>query len=596
MDQGVIRALKAHYRSKAAQMYITAIENNRRIPNISILVAMDMLVAAWDKVTQGTINNCFRATGISHQSQESALSDDDDDPFMTLAEEINNLRERAPELAPENVTAGIVVKCDDGAATFEADPLTDEDILAEFNHSADLNEEEEEELDEDEIVIVDEPPKPPTQCELRHAIGVLNTFSFFADDTHLDNLRKKSKRSCYPGWKAVGSTCLRFFGDTRRTWDGARAYCRPLGGDLALPKISEPFSTALPKLLKLLTNVETDFYVGFHRSRPSVGAEKWIWNDGETVDRQQFKRGYPLNGEENPCGALMNVIKYEADSEGVFEGNGLVTAADHSQFFYPLFQRDGGARKLIITLTRKIWVFSTTIDMFISCCDQHIKSTKLLVSDGNMFYSKCEENAMVNLPPTTFVFRCTPPRSGTHVLLEFHGQQWNPLSSRVTLSGFASYKYCCQGMYCPDCPLLLEFHAFGNKYLVNPSVKLTCSENMFEKETDVIAQPALLQGVMAVVSQGISEKVTLLSPWNNRSADKYGGCLKLRFLMFGPGAKGLEIHQQLETNQWHIWKDSENTMPYWRRGQVSLSSLARSKIIQEKQHVDLHFFALKKFL
>ena len=74
------------------------------------------------------------------------------------------------------------------AATFEADPLTDEDILSEFNHSADANEEEEEEeeMDEDETVTVDEPPKPPTQCELRHAIGVLNTFSFFADHAHLD--------------------------------------------------------------------------------------------------------------------------------------------------------------------------------------------------------------------------------------------------------------------------------------------------------------------------------------------------------------------------------------------------------------------------
>ena len=63
--------------------------------------------------------------------------------------------------------------CDDDAATFEADLLTDEDILAEVNHSADANEEEEEEMGEDEIVIVGEPPKPPTQCELRHAIGVL---------------------------------------------------------------------------------------------------------------------------------------------------------------------------------------------------------------------------------------------------------------------------------------------------------------------------------------------------------------------------------------------------------------------------------------
>ena len=103
MDQGVIRALKAHYRSKAVQVFITAIENNR--PNISILVVMDMLVAAWDKVTPGTINNCLRAAGISHhQSQESALSDDDD-PFKTLAEEINNLKERLPELVPENVTS-----------------------------------------------------------------------------------------------------------------------------------------------------------------------------------------------------------------------------------------------------------------------------------------------------------------------------------------------------------------------------------------------------------------------------------------------------------------------------------------------------------
>ena len=97
-----------------------------------------------------------------------------------------------PELAWENVTFGIVVERDDDEATFEADSLTDEDILAEFNHS-DANVEKEDEMDNDEIVIVDELPKPPTQCELRHAISVLNTFSFFADDVHLDNLRKSTR-------------------------------------------------------------------------------------------------------------------------------------------------------------------------------------------------------------------------------------------------------------------------------------------------------------------------------------------------------------------------------------------------------------------
>ena len=39
------------------------------------------------------------------------------------------------------------MECDDNAVTFESDPLTDEDILSEFTHSADTNEEEQEEMD-----------------------------------------------------------------------------------------------------------------------------------------------------------------------------------------------------------------------------------------------------------------------------------------------------------------------------------------------------------------------------------------------------------------------------------------------------------------
>ena len=53
----------------------------------------------------------------------------------------------------------------------------------------------------------------------------------------------------------------------------------------------------------------------------------------------------------------------------------------------------------------------------------------------------------------------------------------------------ASYKYCCEGMYCPDCPLTLEFNAFGKTHLVDPALKLTCSEYIFYKEMEVITQP-----------------------------------------------------------------------------------------------------------
>ena len=48
-------------------------------------------------------------------------------------------------------------------------------------------------MDKDSVEIVDEPPKPPSQCELRHAIGVLNTFRFFADDPHVDELRRSTR-------------------------------------------------------------------------------------------------------------------------------------------------------------------------------------------------------------------------------------------------------------------------------------------------------------------------------------------------------------------------------------------------------------------
>ena len=105
-----------------------------------------MLVRAWDKVSVSTIQNCFRAAGISQQSQECTLTDAD----IPLAEEIDYLRERAPELAQENVTAEIVVEWDDAATTFDAAPLTDEDIVAQVRQTTfSDNGEEGEEMDKE---------------------------------------------------------------------------------------------------------------------------------------------------------------------------------------------------------------------------------------------------------------------------------------------------------------------------------------------------------------------------------------------------------------------------------------------------------------
>ena len=89
---------------------------------------------------------------------------------------------------------------------------------------------------------------------------------------------------------------------------------------------------------------------------------------------------------------------------------------------------------------------------------------------------------------------------------------------------------------------------------------------------------SLFVDVMAMISNGAEGTGVLASPWYNRSAEGFVKCLQFRFLMFGPGAKALKIYQGLEMGQRQIWKDSNNTVPFWRYGQVSLTSVARHKV------------------
>ena len=151
MDQGVIRSLKAHYRTLTVQLFICGVDNGQPLPKISILSAMNMLTAAWDKVSEITVQNCFKRVGISKESQECAMNDSDD-PFKELDEELDNLRERAQNHAPPEVTTETVIECDDELLTADTELTSDSDILAEFRPSDD-------ELEEDEVFIEEPPPK-----------------------------------------------------------------------------------------------------------------------------------------------------------------------------------------------------------------------------------------------------------------------------------------------------------------------------------------------------------------------------------------------------------------------------------------------------
>lgn len=64
---------------------------------------------------------------------------------------------------------------------FEADPRVDEDTLAELNYSADANQGEEDEMDRQHSV----------NCAMQSTYLTHSPF-FFADDAHLDNLRKSA--------------------------------------------------------------------------------------------------------------------------------------------------------------------------------------------------------------------------------------------------------------------------------------------------------------------------------------------------------------------------------------------------------------------
>ena len=51
------------------------------------------------------------------------------------------------------------------------------------------------------------------------------------------------------------------------------------------------------------------------------------------------------------------------------------------------------------------------------------------------------------------------------------------------------YKFCCEGVYCPDCPLELNISSLGQNLTVNSAVSLSCVNTSFEVVFNTIDQP-----------------------------------------------------------------------------------------------------------
>ena len=186
MDQGIIRTLKAKYRSLAVRKLILALEKKEPIPKFSILSAMYMLKKAWDAVSNQTFTNCYRKSGISERDAEKAINDEDnpfegledddveEDAVQTLGADLSVLKERFANQIDADITLDEYIDFDIEVSTTYG-KLTNAEIIAEVNEIQEDNSDGEESDNVEGETIT----KPKIE-EARKAIKILEDFSLFS--------------------------------------------------------------------------------------------------------------------------------------------------------------------------------------------------------------------------------------------------------------------------------------------------------------------------------------------------------------------------------------------------------------------------------
>lgn len=175
MDQGVIRSLKAKYRSRLIKLIIKAIDSNKDIPKINVLDAMKLLTLSWEDVTENTVQNCFAKARISNDDQLRAQNDLDD-PFIELRSSIEELKERNSEEFLDDISPEEFTNLDDSVVATEP-VLTDELIIEMVRKGED---EDVESDDDDESANADVSIEKPGTVEVRNAVETLMNFSLFS--------------------------------------------------------------------------------------------------------------------------------------------------------------------------------------------------------------------------------------------------------------------------------------------------------------------------------------------------------------------------------------------------------------------------------
>ena len=175
IDQGVIRSLKAKYRSRLIKLIIKAIDSNKDIPKINVLDAMKLLALSWEDVTENAVQNCFAKARISNDDQLRAQNDLDD-LFIELRSSIEQLKERNSEEFFDDISPEEFTNLDDSVVATEP-VLTDELIIEMVRKGED---EDVESDDDNESANADVSIEKPGTMEVRNAVETLMNFSLFS--------------------------------------------------------------------------------------------------------------------------------------------------------------------------------------------------------------------------------------------------------------------------------------------------------------------------------------------------------------------------------------------------------------------------------
>ena len=144
MNQGVIRSLKAYYKSFALEMLVVTINKGKYLSVFSIWDVMKMLDLAWQKVKTSIIVNCFVEEWILKDQQKSALPDGDD----TL-KDLQNQVKKLGDFYPLDTTAEDVISTEENLM-ITAPLLTNEALIEEVMNAENADDADDEENDDDD--------------------------------------------------------------------------------------------------------------------------------------------------------------------------------------------------------------------------------------------------------------------------------------------------------------------------------------------------------------------------------------------------------------------------------------------------------------